>query len=64
LLRLRTPASLGIAVALLDVLDCGDPQRTERRQSLVESYGFQPLPSNPTRLFLTISTTRDLIQER
>ena len=64
LLRLRTPASLGIAVALLDVLDCGDPQRTERRQSLVESYGFQPLPSNPTRHFLPISTIRDLIQER
>ena len=56
--------SLGIAVALLDVLDCGNPQRTARRQALYESYGFQPLPSNPTRLFLALSTIRDLIQER
>jgi hypothetical protein len=48
----------------LDVLDCGNPQRTARRQALYESYGFQPLPSNPTRLFLALSTIRDLIQER
>jgi hypothetical protein len=55
--------SLGIAVALLDVLDCGDPQRTARRKALYESYGFQPLPSNPTRLFLPLNAIRDLIAE-
>ena len=56
--------SLGIAVALLDVLDCGDPHRTARRQALYESYGFQPLPSNPTRLFLPLNAIRELMAER
>ena len=60
----RAADSLGIAVALLDVLDCGDPHRMARRQALYESYGFQPLPSMPTRLFLPLSTIRELIQER
>ena len=55
--------SLGIAVALLDVLDCGAPQRTARRKALYESYGFQPLPSNPTRLFLPLNAIRELIAE-
>ena len=55
--------SLGIAVVLVDVLDCGDPERTARRQALYESYGFQPLPSNPTRLFLPINAIRELIAD-
>jgi GNAT superfamily N-acetyltransferase len=55
--------SLGIAVVLLDVLDCGDPQRTARRQALYESDGFQPLPSNPTRLFLPLNAIREFIAE-
>jgi len=55
--------SLGIADVLLDVLDCGDPQRKARRQALYESYGFQPLPSNPTRLFLPLNAIRELIAE-
>jgi GNAT superfamily N-acetyltransferase len=55
--------SLGIAVALLDVLNCGDPDRTVRRQVLYESYGFQPLPSNPTRLFLPLNAIRELMAD-
>ena len=55
--------SLGIAVVLLDVLDCGDPGRTARRQALYKSYGFQPLPSNPTRLFLPLIIIRELLAE-
>lgn len=55
--------SLGIAVALLDVLDCGDPVRTARRKALYESYGFQRLPSSPTRLFLPLNAIRELIAE-
>ncbi|MBM5808461.1 MAG: GNAT family N-acetyltransferase [Cyanobacteria bacterium M_surface_9_m1_291] len=53
--------TLGIAVVLLDVLDCGNPARTARRKALYESYGFQPLPSNPSRLFLPIQTIRQLM---
>ena len=55
--------SLGIAGALLDVRDCGDPHRTARRQALYESYGFQPLSSNPNRLFLPLKAIRELIAE-
>ena len=54
---------IGLAVVLLDVLDCGDPERTARRQSLYQSYGFQPLPSNPTRLYLPLATVRNLMSE-
>jgi hypothetical protein len=55
--------SLGIAVVLLDVLDCGDSHRTARRKALYESYGFQSLPSNPTRLFLPLNAIRNLMAE-
>jgi hypothetical protein len=54
---------IGLAVVLLDVLDCGDPERTARRQSLYQSYGFQPLPSNPTRFYLPLATVRKLMAE-
>ena len=55
---------IGLAVVLLDVLDCGDPERTARRQSLYQSYGFQPLPSNPTRLYLPLATVLKLMTDR
>ena len=55
--------SLGIAVVSLDVLDCGDSHRTARRQALYESYGFHPLPSNPTRLFLPLNAIRKLMAD-
>jgi ribosomal protein S18 acetylase RimI-like enzyme len=57
----RASAELGIAVVMLDVMDCGDPERVLRRKALYESYGFLPLPSNPLRLFLPIKTVRELI---
>ena len=64
-LRRMTQAAdvIGLAVVLLDVLDCGDPQRTARRQSLYQSYGFQPLASNPARLYLPLATVRNLMAE-
>lgn len=52
---------LGIAVVILDVLDCGDNQKVSKRLALYEGYGFQSLPSNPLRLFLPIETIRKLI---
>ena len=51
-----TAKQLGLSVVLLDVLDCGDPQRTARRLALYRDYGFIPLPSNPMRLFISIGT--------
>jgi ribosomal protein S18 acetylase RimI-like enzyme len=62
LLRLaRASDALGIAVVLLDVLDCGDPASVARRVALYTSYGFQPLPSRPLRLFLPMATVRTLV---
>jgi ribosomal protein S18 acetylase RimI-like enzyme len=53
--------AIGIAVVILDVLDDGDAEQVARRKLLYESYGFQPLPSRPLRLFLPLATVRQLI---
>lgn len=52
--------NLGIAVVMLDVLDCGDPALIEKRKKLYAGYGFCPLPSNDLRLFLPIATVKQL----
>jgi ribosomal protein S18 acetylase RimI-like enzyme len=57
----RAAEALGIAVAMLDVLDCGDAKKVERRKRLYKSYGFTSLPSNPLRLFIPMATVRKLI---
>lgn len=54
---------LGIAVVMLDVLDCGNPKRVERRKALYETYGFKSLSSNPLRMYLPIGTVRALLDE-
>lgn len=55
--------ALGIAIVMLDVLDCGDPDRVAQRLALYTGYGFQPLPSNGLRLFLPMATVQALIAE-
>lgn len=57
----RAADDLGIAVVMLDVLDCGDPELVAKRVKLYQSYGFTPLPSRPLRLFLPLATVRGLI---
>lgn len=54
---------LGIAMVMLDVLDCGDPERTERRRALYESYGFRALAAEPLRMFLPMGTVRMVVDE-
>ena len=54
----RASETLGLAVVVLDVLDCGDAARTARRKALYLDYGFQPLPSQPMRLFLPTAAIR------
>lgn len=62
LMRISKAAdAVGIAVVMLDVLDCGDPDRVARRKVLYEGFGFTPLASNPLRMFLPIATVRALI---
>ena len=55
--------AIGVAVVMLDVLDCGDLDRVTRRKALYESYGFQSLASNPLRMYLPVSTVRKLTAE-
>lgn len=55
--------AIGIAIVMLDVLDCGDADRVAKRKALYETYGFQGLPSNPLRMFLPLSVVRLLIAE-
>lgn len=53
--------TLGVAVVMLDVLDCGDSKQVERRLALYKEYGFEPLPSKPLRLFLPMATVKRLL---
>ena len=53
---------IGIAVVILDVLDCGDVEKTRRRAELYTGYGFQPLPSMPLRMFLPVATLRGFFE--
>lgn len=59
----RVADEIGLAVVVLDVLDCGNLKLVEKRLRLYKSYGFQPLPSKGLRLFLPIATVRTLIAE-
>lgn len=52
--------ALGIAVVMLDVFDCGNPERVVRRKALYEGFGFAPLASNPLRMYLPMATVRAL----
>nr|WP_210260308.1 GNAT family N-acetyltransferase [Hongsoonwoonella zoysiae] len=64
LLRVAQAAEqVGIAVIILDVLADGNPQLVERRTKLYAGYGFQPLPSNPLRMFLPVATVRELFED-
>lgn len=64
LLRIaRLSDEIGIAVVLLDVLDCGDPERIAGRRSFYQRYGFQPLVSRPSRLYLPVATVRKVMDE-
>jgi ribosomal protein S18 acetylase RimI-like enzyme len=56
--------ALGIAVIMLDVLNCGAPEKVTRRLTLYTSYGFEPLLSNALRLYLPMETVRPLLTER
>ncbi|WP_234704247.1 GNAT family N-acetyltransferase [Rhizobium nepotum] len=53
---------IGIAVVILDVLDCGNVEKTRPRTALYAGYGFQPLPSMPLRMFLSVATIRNLFE--
>nr|WP_296748892.1 GNAT family N-acetyltransferase [Thioalkalivibrio sp.] len=39
----RASDAIGISVVMLDVFDCGDPERVRRRKALYEGFGFMPM---------------------
>ena len=57
----RAGRDLGIAVVMLDILDCGNPSQVERRRMLYMRYGFEALPTQPGRLFLPLATLETLL---
>ncbi|KQW34905.1 MULTISPECIES: hypothetical protein [Ensifer] len=57
----RIADQIGIAVVLLDVLECGNEEKTKRRVELYAWYGFQSLPSMPMRMFLPVATIKGLL---
>lgn len=59
----RASETLGIAVVLMDVLDCGNEEATKRRLDLYIGYGFTKLENAPLRLFIPIQDARVLLTE-
>lgn len=57
----RASETLGIAVVLMDVLDCGNEETTNRRLALYTGYGFSKLENAPRRLFLPIQDAQALL---
>ncbi len=60
---LMASEQIGVSVAMLDVLDDGDPEAVAKRLALYVGYGFAPLASNPPRLFLSVSTIRAFVED-
>ncbi|MBP2159095.1 MULTISPECIES: GNAT family N-acetyltransferase [Asticcacaulis] len=56
----RISRDLGLAVAILDVLDDGDDKAVAKRKTLYEGFGFTPMPSQPLRLFMPVATIAKL----
>ena len=54
--------NVGIAIVMLDVLDCGDQAKTAKGKSHYEGYGFASLPSHLLRLFTPLATVRKLLE--
>lgn len=52
---------IGIAMVILDVLDDGNPDHVARRKTLYLRYGFEPLPSNPLRLFMPVAAISETL---
>ena len=52
---------IGVAVAVLDILDEGGAEAVDKRRKFYEGMGFQAFPTNPMRMFIPIKTVRAVI---
>jgi ribosomal protein S18 acetylase RimI-like enzyme len=57
---LRISKDLGLAMAILDVLDDGDEKAVGKRKALYESFGFASMPTQPLRLYMPVATIAKL----
>ena len=49
---------VGIRVVVLDIIEDGGNELTEKRRAFYTAMGFQPLPGRPLRMFIGIETVR------
>lgn len=49
---------IGLKAVVLDVIEDGGTEITERRRAFYATMGFQSLPSRPLRMFISIETVR------
>lgn len=49
---------VGLKAVVLDVIEDGGAEITERRQAFYAAMGFQSLPSRPLRMFISVETVR------
>ena len=49
---------IGLKAVVLDVIEDGGGEITERRRAFYTAMGFQSLPSRPSRMFMGIETVR------
>lgn len=50
---------LGLKAVVLDVIEDGGVESTEKRRAFYASMGFRSFPSNPLRMFVTIEEIRN-----
>jgi ribosomal protein S18 acetylase RimI-like enzyme len=51
--------SLGVSIAVLDVLDDGDTVAVARRHGLYKSYGFESFAGQPLRMWISVKGLQD-----
>ncbi len=49
---------IGLKAVILDVIEDGGPEITEKRRAFYAAMGFQSLPARPLRMFISIETAR------
>jgi GNAT superfamily N-acetyltransferase len=50
----RAQQSIGLSIAVLDVLDDGDSEGVARRLALYATYGFRPFAERPQRMWIPV----------
>ena len=50
---------IGLKAVVLDVIEDGGPDITEKRRAFYLAMGFQSLPTRPLRMFISIDTVRN-----